>query len=156
MKQTKPKAYVIAFGSVLLTSLLSSYFTNRTIRSRWYQCVKPTITPPGYVFPIVWTILYIFVALAFSRSAHNKWMTQLFIINLLLNIVWCWLYFSSRQIVISILPILGIWTTAFLIIYHSEDRYVKYLMTPYLLWISFATLLNLLSIQRETTCARQL
>ena len=105
-------AYLIAFTCVIATSLLGSVFTNKTVNSKWYSCIKPTITPPSFIFPIVWTILYILIGIAFAKELQdanaNKTTIILFTVNLLLNIVWCYFYFGQKKLSMALILLLAI------------------------------------------------
>lgn len=147
-----PKNILIASSSVIVTAFLGSYFTAKTTKSRWYECIKPSLTPPSYVFPIVWTILYIFIAIAFSRSMTNNDIRKLFAINLILNVAWCFLYFSQKQLISSFIVISLLWITIAQIIYMTDDIITRRLMYPYLAWITFAAILNAMSISRDEKC----
>lgn len=144
-------AYLISSVAVIFTSLCGSYFTSKSVKSDWYDSMRPSITPPAFVFPIVWTILYILIAIAFGRviSANNWICILLFAINLMLNISWCYLYFYKKSPSIALVHIIFILLTILNIMYVANDKIVVYLMIPYLAWVSFATLLNFLSIKRD-------
>jgi tryptophan-rich sensory protein len=150
-------AIVIAITSVLATSLGGQYFTSRSVKSSWYDCIKPKITPPSIVFPIVWTTLYLLIAIAFARIliAGNAITIGLFAVNLTLNVIWCYLFFARKQPWAAVYAILALWVTILLIQWHSRsDRIVVALLFPYLLWVTFATLLNILSaINAKKKCA---
>lgn len=144
---------IAAVLMVIATSLISSYFTTKSVASKWYACIKPSITPPSVVFPIVWTLLYVLIAIAFGRSVKNKIIVALFVANLILNIIWCWAFFTARYIRLSVALILGIFVTAVLIIARTKDKVVRLLMAPYIVWVAFATLLTILSLEKADKCA---
>ena len=143
---------VLASGSVLMTAVLGSYFTSQNTNTPWYDCIKPSIAPPSYVFPIAWTTLYILITIAFSRSMSNIAVRNTFIINLVLNVLWCYLYFGQKQLTAALFVILLLWITIVRIIYISDDIITQRLMYPYLAWITFATILNWLSISKAKKC----
>jgi tryptophan-rich sensory protein len=58
---------LISAFSIILTSYIGSIFTRKNVNTKWYDCIKPIITPPNYVFPIVWTILYILLFFVFKN-----------------------------------------------------------------------------------------
>lgn len=148
-------AYTIAIIAMITTSALGSVFTYKSTRSPWYQCIKPSITPPSIVFPIVWSILYILLAIAFGRLLleGNPWVISLFVINLILNVTWCLFYFALKMPVVALTQIIGIIGVVIAILIVSGDKVAKYLIIPYLLWICFATVLNSLSIPKVKGCA---
>jgi benzodiazapine receptor len=146
--------YLLGFSTVIGTSALSSYFTAKNTSTNWYACIKPSITPPSSVFPVVWTFLYILIGIAFSLSIkeRNNLVISLFLINFALNILWCYFYFYKKQIKLALPVILMLNLSTILIMKITENEYVKKLLVPYLLWVSFATILNLKSFDKIEEC----
>lgn len=117
----------------------------------WYASLnKPSFTPPNYVFPIVWNILYALMAISLWRlwqSSHNEMHRRaitLFLLQLAVNLAWSWIFFGTESIrgglsAILALDVLVAWT-----IYASwkVDRFAASLLLPYLFWIGYATALN--------------
>ena len=146
---------LIVFG----VAFSGSMFTNKSVKSSWYDCIKPKMTPPSFVFPIVWTTLYIFIAIAFARTiggglAKNWLVIVLFLGNFALNILWCWAYFGQKRIQLSFLLILLLAATIIALVFASRDWIVVLLLVPYLAWVSFATYLNYMSIEKEKECIK--
>ena len=54
---------IISSIAIISTAFIGSQFTKSNVNIQWYECIKPNITPPKYIFPIVWTILYILLAI---------------------------------------------------------------------------------------------
>ncbi len=117
----------------------------------WYAALnKPSFTPPNYVFPIAWNILYALMTISLWRlwqagesEMRNRAIT-LFLLQLAVNLAWSWIFFGAESIrgglaVILALDALVIWT-----IYAAwqTDRIAAALLLPYLLWIGYATALN--------------
>ena len=142
----KITSIAVAITLVAVTAALGSLFTNASVKSDWYTQNKPKETPPNWVFPIVWTILYILIAIALSRAllANNIPMIILFIINLMLNVLWCYAYFKRQdpKSALAIITLLLVTIVAILAIAYTTDITILALLVPYLLWISFATFLN--------------
>lgn len=145
-------AYLIAFILVVATSLSGGYFTSKSVKSDWYKCISPKITPPSIVFPIVWTILYILLIIAFGRALiiNNNTLVLLFVINLLFNVIWCYVYFGLKNPLAAIPPLLVILITAsyIAILSYTIDKTIMYLIIPYIIWLLFALLLNSLSLKK--------
>lgn len=140
-----PLAILLAISSVVATSLVGQFFTNRSVSSEWYKCIKPQWTPPSVVFPIVWTTLYILIAIAFARILieGDQLASIILAINLVLNVVWCYLFFALKKPGYAIPSIIIIWLTIVWLLWHRRTDWIfVILLLPYLLWISFATLLN--------------
>ena len=136
--------------SILLTSYIGSRFTKKNVKTNWYDCIKPNITPPKYIFPVVWTILYILLFFVFRDvlGSKNKQIILLFSINLLLNILWTYVYFSQKDVNTSFIVILLILFTSIVILCKTKNK----LYLPYVLWIGFASYLNYLSIDKIQLC----
>lgn len=136
--------YLLGFSSVILSSIISSLSTMKNVNTEWFKKNKPSFTPPNCIFPIVWTILYVILGITFSVAikTRNVILVSLFISNLILNVLWCFFFFYNKDkhtgiILISLLLI----NTLFLIMLQKDTLY-KLLLTPYMLWLSFATFLN--------------
>ena len=145
--------FLVGGLSVVLTSLLASYLTNKSVKSEWYKCISPDITPPSYIFPIVWSILYVLIAISFSIAIKNddKNAIYLFSSNLVLNILWCYFYFYKKNIKLAfaIIMILIINTLSIIITMKSN---VKFVLILYFKWLCFAALLNYKSIEKIEEC----
>ena len=149
MKKINWKILVVAFIVVHLAAFVGSRFTDT---GGWYETVKPGITPPNYIFPIVWTILFILISLSFYFvliSKKGKWKNSaiiLFIVNLILNGLWSYLFFGLHNPVFAFYELILLWITIVFMIYISFEikKLASYLLIPYLLWVSFAGVLNYL------------
>ena len=145
--------FLVGGLSVVFTSLLASYFTNKNVKSEWYKCISPDITPPSYIFPIVWSILYVLIAISFSIAIKNddKNAIYLFSTNLILNILWCYFYFYKKNIKLAfaIILILIINTLSIIIVTKSK---VKFVLILYFKWLCFAAFLNYKSIEKIEEC----
>ena len=148
----KVLAYIIAFILFAATSLSGQYFTSQSAKSDWYKRIVPKSTPPSIVFPIVWTILYILIIIALGRALvkNNNTLVILFVINLLFNVIWCYVYFGLKNPMAAIPPLIVILITAIYIamLAYTTERTISYLLLPYIMWVSFALLLNCLSLQK--------
>ena len=151
-------SFIISLLCVMTASLSGQYFTAKSVKSKWYECISPKETPPSFVFPIVWSFLYfcLFVAFGFALKAEDALLILLFVVNLLLNPLWCYFYFEKKQLVIALFCILCIVFTTLAIQYNTPNdlKMVAVLLVPYLLWLSFATFLNVKSIQNEKKCTQ--
>ena len=135
--------------------LLLGFASGRAVPSGeenpWYQALtKPAITPPGWVFPIAWTTLYILLGLALAlvlnaRGARGRGLAiGLFALGFALTLAWSPLFFGAHQVAASTLLIgamliVGI-ATAFA--FARVRPLAAWLLVPYLVWISFAGVLN--------------
>ncbi len=122
----------------------------------WYsQLIKPTWSPPSWLFGPVWTVLYVIIAFSFGTVFYRaftgklEWIVALpFILNLVFNFAFTPLQFGLKNnllAAIDIVLVLGtlIWALYALWNASPELRFVVYINIPYLLWVSFATILQL-------------
>ena len=146
------KILIICLLIVFAIASISSVFTSSSVNSQWYSSIKPSITPPNYVFPIVWNILYFLIALSLyfswisaSKQKH-KIIVIVFGINLLLNALWSFLFFFLQQFAIAFFDLILIWLTiwAMILATYKINKKSSFLLIPYLLWVSFAGILNYL------------
>lgn len=121
--------------------------------SNWYQVlIKPSWAPPSYVFGPVWTFLYVLIALSFGKVFWMTWQKQIpfvvalpFLLNLVFNFSFTWIQFglkSNELAAIDILLVLGTLIWAMVAIF-PYAKWITYMQIPYLLWVSFATVLQL-------------
>ena len=119
----------------------------------WYsQLIKPSWAPPSWLFGPVWTMLYILIAISFGKVFFMAWQKQItllvalpFALNLIFNFAFTPLQFGLKNNLlagIDILLVLGtlIWAIAAV---YPHANWIAYLQIPYLLWVSFATVLQL-------------
>jgi len=109
----------------------------------WYvELVKSPLNPPSYVFGIVWPILYVLMAFVSFRSADKIW--KLFIPQLIMNAAWSWMFFFMHAPLLALIniSILIFLNQKILVILKNESRLLFWLYLPYVLWLSFAALLN--------------
>lgn len=152
-------AYTLSFIIILLTAVSGSLFTYSNVQSDWYRCVQPQFTPPKQVFPIVWTLLYILIAISLGNifsndeSFENTLLLSAFFVNLVFNTVWCYFYFSKRDVLLALITIVSLALTIGVIVVECDDTFVRYSMLAYFLWITFATLLNTITLFNVQRCS---
>ena len=118
--------------------------SSNTADDIWYQeLVKSSLNPPGYVFGIVWPILYLFMSISAFRTFNET--KNLFLIQLLFNALWSWLFFTFQM---PFVALLNIWVLIYLNIKLNlkmfyQDKISALLFIPYVLWLLFASYLNL-------------
>lgn len=117
----------------------------------WYEGLhKSTLTPPGWVFSVVWSILYAFLAIIGFRLWQNrsrpqiKMVLNLYLVQLIMNWVWTPLFFQLHWIRFSFLWIVVMICLNALIILKIKniEKGIALLLTPYFLWLIFASYLN--------------
>ena len=128
---------------VILTSIIGSLANIYINSDDWYSgLIKSPLNPPSYVFGIVWPILYAIMAFVSFKIAEK--ISTLFIMQLIFNAAWSWLFFYFHAPVIALLDIsiLILLNQKILIILREESKLLFYLYLPYLIWLSFAAFLN--------------
>jgi len=117
----------------------------------WYtQLVKSPLTPPDFVFSIVWPLLYCCIVASFfifwsnGGVEQNKLAVVYFILQMALNVSWPYLFFKLKSIRLSFTIIILLWVCILLTILQIRNTslWSAYLLFPYLLWVSFAVYLN--------------
>ena len=128
---------------VILTSIIGSLANLNINSDGWYEeLIKSPLNPPSYVFGIVWPILYVIMAFVSFKAADK--IALIFIIQLIFNAAWSWLffYFHLPAVALIDIAILIYLNLKILLIIHKESRILFYLYLPYLIWLSFAAFLN--------------
>jgi tryptophan-rich sensory protein len=140
-------ALIAWVGLCFLPASIGSRFTP----GEWYlQLQKPTWTPPGYLFGPVWSLLYLTMGVAawlvWKRAgfAGARVALILFIAQLALNGMWSWIFFGLHKPGIAFAEILVLWGMILgtLIAFWQKSPPAGILLTPYLIWVSFAAALN--------------
>ena len=140
---------LVSFGIAFGIAFLGSLVTTPAIGDWYYLLNKPSFSPPNWVFGPAWTVLFALMA----TSAYLVWRKQkkigtplkIYGIQLFLNFLWSYLFFGIRRPDLALLEIFFLWFFIFLTIkkFYKVDKLAGYLLLPYILWVSFATLLNL-------------
>lgn len=150
MKKEKLNKLAISIILVLLIWFVSSYFTASSI-DNWYALLeKPSFNPPNWIFWPVWTTLYIMIWISFYLVWNNwfwknKNLTKtIYFIQLALNFSWSFTFFYLENPFLWLINIAFLWIFIILNIYYfyKINRYAWLLLIPYLLWVSFASILN--------------
>lgn len=129
---------------VILTAVIGSIANININADGWYEeLVKSPLNPPGYVFGIVWPILYLLMGIVSFFAAEKIW--KLFIIQLALNAAWSWIFFYYQLPIIALLDIALLMLVNAMILSNlkSFSRALFLLYLPYMLWLCFAAFLNI-------------
>lgn len=130
--------------------IAGAIFTSKSI-PEWYSTLqKPSINPPSWVFGPVWTTLYALMGIsAFIISEKKvkgkKLALSVFAAQLILNFLWTFLFFGMRSPVAALVEIIALWISILvtIILFWKISKTAALLLIPYLLWVSFASVLNL-------------
>jgi len=134
----------------LALGYIAGQYTSEAVPGWFAALNKPSFNPPGWVFGPVWTLLYILMGLSFfhiwikPRIKERTIAKIIYIIQLLLNFAWSFLFFYYQDIALALIDIivLDIVVVIMLLKFYQLKPTAAYLNIPYLLWILFATALN--------------
>lgn len=151
MKQ-KTKTYIISIISALAVGGLSAFLTRGNM-DIYDQLNTPPLSPPGILFPIVWTILYALMGISaamvwsdeFALPAKKRSAIYVYAASLFFNFFWSILFFNLNVFFISFLWLIVLFALiiATIIKYRRISPLAAYLQIPYALWVAFAGYLNL-------------
>jgi translocator protein len=137
--------------AIMLLGAISGLISGSSEENAWFkELIKPDAQPPGWVFGVVWPILYFLIAFAFTMILHARGARGrglaigLFLSQLALNLLWSPLFFGRHQVtsglyVIILMLVLAIAAT---LAFGRIRKAAAWLMVPYLMWLSFASILN--------------
>lgn len=142
---------LFSLGVSLLAGALGSFFTQSSVSSWFLNLNKPFFNPPSYLFGPVWTFLFILMGISLYLilvSKADKKIKQkayiLFAIQWVLNIGWSFCFFYLRNPFLGFIEIIILLASIILttIYFYRINKVAGYLFVPYILWVSFATVLN--------------
>ena len=144
------KAYVVFILVCVGTGLLAALLTSGGNDLYNGTLVKPPLSPPALVFPIVWTILYTLMGISAARiwlSPESKARSRglnIFIAQLVVNFFWSLIFFNAQAFGFAFLWLLLLWALILWMIltFYKTDKLAALLQIPYLLWVTFAGYLN--------------
>lgn len=143
----KIKIYIKAIAIPLIVGGVVGFLISKSID--YNDLEKPPLSPPSILFPIMWTILYILMGVSYgmlqNKSLVNDQVKLIYYVQLVVNAFWSifffllkWRFFSFLWIVL-----LAILVYTMIKVFKSKDKIAGILQIPYLLWVVFATYLNL-------------
>ncbi len=141
----------ISIAAPLVVGGISGFFTTPEIKT-WYQTIKkPDWQPPNWLFGPVWTVLYIMMGIALylvwkatADQSKKRMAIILWIVQLVLNFFWSFVFFRQHQIDWALGEILILWLFILLTIFSFAriNKTAAWLLVPYISWVSFATILT--------------
>ena len=141
----------ISLALILLITFLASSiggFVTSSFKEPWYsEIILPTFNPPSWIFGPVWTTLYIFMSVAawivWNKTLDKKNL-QIYFVHIFFNAIWSVIFFGFHQIFVALidLGIILIFIIWLMKIYYQINKISFVLMIPYLLWSSYALVLN--------------
>lgn len=148
----KIKPYVISAVIALAVGGLSALLTAGSM-DLYSEIVQPPLAPPSFLFPIVWTVLYILMGISAAmiylerdnKPAEVSRALIVYAVNLFLNFFWSIIFFNMRAFLFSFIWLILLWITILIMIikFYRIKPVAGLLQIPYLLWVTFAGYLNL-------------
>ncbi|MEK0442264.1 MAG: hypothetical protein RL403_1242 [Bacteroidota bacterium] len=128
---------------------LGAFFTLSSVQTWYLTLNKPSWNPPSWLFGPVWTTLYVLMGIAcflIWKSNHplKKQTLILYFVQLFLNFLWSPAFFGAQNPILGLMVILPLWgcILACILKFRQINSWAAALLIPYLLWVSFATVLN--------------
>lgn len=130
----------LILGSLVWLLLMNSF-------DFYKELIKPPLAPPNWLFPIMWSILYLLMGVSYylvNKDYSNTIVRQVYYLQLFFNLLWPIIFFIFEQLGLSSLWIIVLDILIIIMIYMFKqiNKKASYLQIPYLLWTIFATYLN--------------
>ena len=141
---------IVSLALPQLAGIIGSLFTVKSIPT-WYAALnKPAFNPPNWIFGPVWISLYILMGISFyivwikSDSSNFNLLLTVFIFQLTLNALWSIIFFGLKSPGFALPEIVFLWVSILLCIiyFFPVSKFASILLVPYILWVSFASVLN--------------
>ena len=150
MKKHKWLSYVLWILFTEGVGFLSGWLTREGSQLYSQTIVKPPLSPPAMVFPIVWAILFVLMGIGAARiylaepAPERTRGLRIFLLQLAFNFFWSILFFNFQVFGIALIWLLILWGLILWMIFtfRQVDPLAAWLQVPYLLWVSFAAYLN--------------
>lgn len=137
--------------TIVFLGFMAGRIANAGYGNRWFDALtKPDVMPPGWAFPVAWSILYVMMGLALSvildaRGARGKGLAvAVFLAQLACNLIWSPLFFAAHQVTLAFYVIVAMLALSIVatILVGRIRKAAAWLMVPYLCWLGFAASLN--------------
>ncbi len=144
------KRFIICLAIPLGVGALSALLTRGSMEA-FGQLNQPPLSPPGWLFPVVWTVLYalmglsLFIITGMPKSEERERGILLFALQLFFNFMWSIFFFNLKFYFFSFVWLVALWALIILMImsFRKVSPLAAYINIPYLLWVTFAGYLNL-------------
>ena len=141
--------FAISLAVCQLAGVIGSVFTFSSVTTWYPTLTKPNFSPPGWIFAPVWITLYFLMGVSLyliwiNKAKDNGKSLILFAIQLILNVLWSFMFFGLKSPLYGLIDILILLVAIILTILFTYKISVlaAILLVPYLVWVSFATILN--------------
>ena len=150
MKLSNTIKLIIAIALPLAVGAVAGMFTSKAVPGWYASLIRPSFAPPNWLFGPVWTILYILMGISFyliwkmePGKDRNRGII-IFAVQLFFNFIWSFIFFYFKLIGLALADIIILWILiiVMLVLFYKLKPLAAYLNIPYLLWVSFASVLN--------------
>jgi len=150
MKKSTWKTYAFWVLFTEAVGGLSGWLTREGTKIYTAAITQPPFSPPGIVFPIVWSILFALMGIGAARiylapaSTARSRSLLLFLLQLAFNFFWSIIFFNLQNFGLALICLIALWILILLMIlsFRKVDKLAAWLQIPYLLWVTFAAYLN--------------
>ena len=150
MKRETWKIYAVWIGLSEAVGALSGYLSRSGMKLYSETVIQPPLSPPMWVFPLVWTILYALMGISAARVRLAEPIPQrssgvnLFVAQLVVNFFWSLIFFNAQAFGFALIWLLILWVLVLWMIleFRKVEPVAGWLQLPYLLWLIFAAWLN--------------
>lgn len=146
----KIKVYGIGIAFPLLVGALSAFFTRNGMTELFSSVQKPPLSPPGWLFPVVWSILFILMGIGSSKvylcsaSRERSRALKLYLFQLAVNFFWSIIFFNLEAFLFAFIWLLFLLVliVSMTVAFKKCNKTAAFLQMPYILWVCFAGYLN--------------
>ncbi len=150
MNKSKLFKLIVSIALPLSLGAVAGIFTAQSVPEWYATLIRPSFNPPNWIFGPVWTSLYILMGISLfiiwkEKATRGRDRAILsFMLQLLLNFGWSFIFFYFHLIGFALVEIILLWISIVMtmILFHKIKPIAAYINIPYLLWVSFATILN--------------
>ena len=150
MSKTQILKLLVSIILPLSLGAIAGMFTSQSV-PEWYATLnRPSFNPPDWIFGPVWTALYVLMGISLflvwkqDVSKERNLAILIFLFQLLLNFAWSFIFFYFNMIGLALVEIILLWISisVMLILFYKIKPIASYINIPYLLWVTFASVLN--------------
>lgn len=145
----RTKSLIKNLAIPLLVGALAGFLTNGDVKDFMVTANQPFFSPPGWVFPVVWTFFYALMGFAAyiienTNSPRKSRALTIYYIQLFFNFVWSFIFFSANNYLFAFVWIIILWLLiiATILEFKMIKNRAAYILIPYLIWVTFAAVLN--------------
>ena len=151
MKNQKIRDYAVWIIFTEIIGIIAGLLTSRSAEIYSQTVLKPPLSPPSVLFPIVWTVLYALMGIGIARvrakstGKESDFSLSIYLLQLFFNFAWSFIFFSFAAFGFAFFWLIALWILILImtVCFGKADRLSALIQIPYLLWVLFAGYLNL-------------